>query len=799
MSNQPGRGGRWATAARPLLSTKRGNSPDPLLSGNTGPNHVQRFLPAEDISDSGEELMDESDPEDDLDANQGVHSAIDTTAEELGGDPQMNPSDEIVEPPAKRRATETAKEAKQQPSLPKWSNPDPYTVLPPVDEAQRKRKDVVKIIRKARIAAENEEATENQVAANDDFISFGFGEDKVASERSRSSTPYETASGQRPGVPGAPTGPRSFSHLNHLHGSDAQGAPGASDLRPSALEMGPPPGLPSGSVKTIESYPDQAEALGNRKRTHDDEIKGEAVKVSMNGLHKEICDFYEFVRPQKFEQVIREDLLQRLQTAVEKQLQDCSVHCFGSFAAAMYLPNADMDLVVISRTFRTSGRRVAAQSGTQMHKFAGYLQQIGLAKAGSVEVIPNAKVPLVKFVDQMTGIRVDISFENETGLVANDTFSTWKNEYPAMPILTTLIKQFLMMRGLNEVVNGGLGGFSVTCLVTSLLQNLPRVQSGEIIPEQHLGEMLLEFLHLYGNQFDLDRTGISMRPPGYYDKQAVMRNNLRKDVYHNNRQLPKLAILDPNRPENDISGGSKNVGRIFDLFSQAYDETMEAMKTNAFSLLGWALGGNYANFTTQRGRLRGLYNARWPSPEPAAPQTLKSQHPGIGTNTMNGRAHDDSALHSALPASVFLNPLDPNVKVEPFVKRKKGKKAPKAPNNQPRTKAGSGPSTSNPQSDQKLDGIPLRNACCRAGLLKDKFPSMAGQIPETISKNMSHQLTNQFLAANITPQAPKKVDGLSARQSMLKRVDKDLKPKKKKKSKAPQIPGASRSAPITIA
>ncbi|KAI4256610.1 MAG: hypothetical protein L6R42_006115 [Xanthoria sp. 1 TBL-2021] len=540
--------------------------------------------------------------------------------------------------------------------------------------------------------------------------------------------------------------------------------------------MGPPPGLPNGSLKTTEFYPDQAEALGNRKRTHEDEIKGEAVKVSMNGykpkssgsvlrewqcsenidpipwlidnhrstaksgfrLHKEICDFYEFVRPQRFEQVIREDLLQRLQTVVGKQLPDCSVHCFGSFAAAMYLPNADMDLVVISHTFRTSGRRVAAQSGNQMRNFAGYLQEIGLAKAGSVEVIPSAKVPLVKFVDQMTGIKVDVSFENETGLVANDTFSTWKQQFPAMPILATIIKQFLMMRGLNEVVNGGLGGFSVTCLVTSLLQNLPRVQSGEVIPEQHLGEMLLEFLDLYGNQFDLDRTGVSMRPPGYYDKQAAMRSNLRKDVYHSNKQLPKLAILDPNKPDNDISGGSKNVGRIFDLFSQAYNETMEAMKSNAFSLLGWALGGNYRNFTIQRERLRGLYEARWGSPEPAAPQTVSSQLSDIVLKTMNDGAQDDSAMRSVLPASVFLNPLDPNVTVEPIAKRKKGKKAQK---NKTRTKAAPGSGMSNPQPDQKVTGFGLRNGRCRAGLLKEKFPSMAGQIPDTISEQMRQKLT----------------------------------------------------------
>lgn len=184
----------------------------------------------------------------------------------------------------------------------------------------------------------------------------------------------------------------------------------------------------------------------------------------------------------------------------------------------MYLPNADMDLVVISSTFQTSGKRVACQNRNEMFRFSDHLKRVGLADCESIEVIHLARVPLVKFVDSMTGIHVDVSFENETGLVANDTFNVWKQRFPAMPILITLIKQFLMMRGLNEVVNGGLGGFSVTCLVTSLLQNLPRVQSGEFPPEQHLGEMLLEFLDLYGNQFDLARTGISMEPPGYYEK-----------------------------------------------------------------------------------------------------------------------------------------------------------------------------------------------------------------------------------------------------------------------------------------
>jgi len=237
-------------------------------------------------------------------------------------------------------------------------------------------------------------------------------------------------------------------------------------------------------------------------------------------LHKEVCDFFEYVKPREFEQAVREELIERIQKAVSAELTDCNVHCFGSFAAGLYLPNADMDLVVISNSFRDYGQKVACQTSKQMHRFSNYLRKT-VAEPDSVETIVGAKVPIIKFVDKITAIRVDISFENDTGIIANDTFASWKRQFPAMPILVTLIKQFLMMRGLNEVATGGLGGFSVTCLVTSMLQNMPRVQTGELIPEQHLGEMLLEFLDLYGNQLDIARTGITMNPPGYYDKVSL--------------------------------------------------------------------------------------------------------------------------------------------------------------------------------------------------------------------------------------------------------------------------------------
>ena len=291
-----------------------------------------------------------------------------------------------------------------------------------------------------------------------------------------------------------------------------------------------------------------------------------------------------------------------------------------------------MDVVVISNTFGTSGHKVVCQTRKQLFRFGDFVKSSGIAQQGSVEIIAGAKVPLVKFVDQITLLKVDVSFENNTGVIANNTFAHWKKEFPAMPLLVTIIKQFLMMRGMNEVQHGGLGGFSVTCLVTSLLQNMPRVQSGELIPEQNLGEILIEFLDFYGNQLDTTRTGIIMNPPGYFEKVcdavcavhwcltfrlqiAYQRPNLRGPIYQPNK-ADRLAIIDPNKPDNDISGGSKNVMQIFDRFARAHLEILKAMKSpNRPSVLDWLLGGDYESFVWQRDHLRRLYRQRWGSPE----------------------------------------------------------------------------------------------------------------------------------------------------------------------------------------
>jgi non-canonical poly(A) RNA polymerase PAPD5/7 len=393
--------------------------------------------------------------------------------------------------------------------VPRWSNPDPYTALPPVDESNRKHKDVVKLIRKARV--ETASVTVMAVTNDQDFISFD-GDD------------FNTADSSPPLR--APTGPKAYLQLRTFgqarqtnHNSAKLGKRKRDDgnedeedenqFRPvtsrkaqdSLDEMVLPEWRPIGSVNpTPWLQPVDSQSL-------------EAPGIS---LHKEVIDFYEWIKPRDFEHTVRADLITRLEKELERLEPGGRLKPFGSFAAGLYLPTGDMDLVFLRPSFR--GTRILANGRLAkprldiVHTFANFIRKQGLAQ-GAVKAIVNAKVPIIKFVDKVSGLRVDLSFDNDTGVTANETFHKWKLKYPAMPVLVSIVKHFLMMRGLNDVAFGGLGGFSIICLVTSLVQHFPSASQ-----PPNLGLMLLEFFNLYGNLFNRHDIAIRLNPPGYISK-----------------------------------------------------------------------------------------------------------------------------------------------------------------------------------------------------------------------------------------------------------------------------------------
>lgn len=130
---------------RPLLTNRGGSSPDRYFRSQ---NSREKFRQVDDLTDSEEEDMNVSQSEDD-----------------------------DGEPAAKRLR-----------SGPCWSNPDPYTALPPQPGSHRKKQDVIKLIRRSRVTPPVGQHESDEAANGEDFISLDFGaisQGESADERER--------------------------------------------------------------------------------------------------------------------------------------------------------------------------------------------------------------------------------------------------------------------------------------------------------------------------------------------------------------------------------------------------------------------------------------------------------------------------------------------------------------------------------------------------------------------------------------------------------------------------------------
>jgi non-canonical poly(A) RNA polymerase PAPD5/7 len=252
-----GRGGPRLASDREFLKTNRAPTPE-LMPGMDEDAGTVRYKAVDEMSDSDEAEMDFSDDEND---------------------------DEAQQP--RKKLARTENKAADGESVPKWSNPDPYTALPPPDESQRKKKDVVKLIRKARVTNNSENTV--KPATTDDFISFDFGDEEGAEDE------YRPTNEAGNGVLGAPTGPRTQQPQAHkntqlrengytqnkseepsrsgLHGSTAS-LPGSSRFE-IQIPSRPQASAPKKPAAFVDLTSDPA--LGNRKRNIRDGIKGPPV------------------------------------------------------------------------------------------------------------------------------------------------------------------------------------------------------------------------------------------------------------------------------------------------------------------------------------------------------------------------------------------------------------------------------------------------------------------------------------------------------------------------------------------
>lgn len=245
--------------------------------GRGGGHHEPRrawkpFRPAERaiLQGSGNALP----AEDFADTENGVtYRAVDQLSDSDEAAMDTSDSDnESGEPRAKR--ARTVAQTKTEDNTPKWSNPDPYDALPPIEESERKRKDMVQLIRKARVEpSENARAALPAPTEDEDFIRCdsdsddGAKKDKDDEEVFIDPLTYNRGGASTQAAVTAPTTDNKAPSLPNFPAAVAPSLPGP---------VPPPPNPPvgNGTQRAPNGLaPSNSSGLASRKRTHDDVLK----------------------------------------------------------------------------------------------------------------------------------------------------------------------------------------------------------------------------------------------------------------------------------------------------------------------------------------------------------------------------------------------------------------------------------------------------------------------------------------------------------------------------------------------
>ncbi|KAK3507930.1 hypothetical protein QTP70_003819 [Hemibagrus guttatus] len=310
--------------------------------------------------------------------------------------------------------------------------------------------------------------------------------------------------------------------------------------------------------------------LSNRAVAHHNSRSGGRYMRTQDGwfylrLHEEIIDFYNFMSPRPEEATMRQEVVDRIESVIKELWPSADVQIFGSFSTGLYLPTSDIDLVVFGKWDRPP-----------LQQLEQALRKNNVAEPFSIKVLDKATVPIIKLTDQETEVKVDISFNVETGVRAARFIKDYVKKYTVLPYLIFVLKQFLLQRDLNEVFTGGISSYSLILMVISFLQLHPRIDAST--PNMNLGVLLIEFFELYGRHFNYLKTGIRIKNGGAYmakeDIMKVMNNGYRPSMLCIEDPLLPAKIRNRSRAEsptgNDVGRSSYGAMQVKHVFDYAY-------------------------------------------------------------------------------------------------------------------------------------------------------------------------------------------------------------------------------------
>ncbi|KAG7633414.1 hypothetical protein ISN44_As03g037140 [Arabidopsis suecica] len=199
-------------------------------------------------------------------------------------------------------------------------------------------------------------------------------------------------------------------------------------------------------------------------------------------LDKVLNDVYCSFRPVSADYNTRKELVKNLNTMAldiygKSEESSPVLEAYGSFVMDMYSSQSDLD---VSINFGNGTSEIPREKKLEILKrFAKKLRSLqGEGQVKNVESIFSAKVPIVKFSDQGTGVECDLSVENKDGILNSQIVRIISQIDGRFQKLCLLVKHWAKAHEVNSALHRTLNSVSITLLVALHLQT----QNPPILP-----------------------------------------------------------------------------------------------------------------------------------------------------------------------------------------------------------------------------------------------------------------------------------------------------------------------------
>ncbi|GMT26782.1 hypothetical protein PFISCL1PPCAC_18079, partial [Pristionchus fissidentatus] len=228
--------------------------------------------------------------------------------------------------------------------------------------------------------------------------------------------------------------------------------------------------------------------------------------LSIDGLHDEIVDCWQWLKPTRLETAVRYKVYERVRYLIEHYWYPVPVRVsvFGSLRTRLFLPSSDIDVLVECDEWL---HYTDSEMITEVMQKTLMCLQVHLEK---LSFHPGAFVPIIKLEDPDTRLNIDISFNTVQGVKAATYMEQVKAEFPVLEPLLLLLKQYVFQNKLHEAYTGGLSSYGISLMLVNFFQ-IHYPQFRRRLPEGdgvNLGYLLMRFLEVYGHELNYSAVAI---------------------------------------------------------------------------------------------------------------------------------------------------------------------------------------------------------------------------------------------------------------------------------------------------